>query len=190
MESKVISVRVDLEFLEQINATADRLYAKSYTGQPNRSQLILDALRLFCELADMGKFDNANMQLLTGDAIVNSVDKPVNSVDNNAELLEAMKRELLPEIEKMLIKHQEPKVFTEFTKSAKTVNSVDHSATMTLKEAHALAQSRGYKSGSSAFSNKFTKNSEDENYQSHGIARIDQGERKAGLYIDLENKQD
>jgi len=57
MESKVISVRVDLEFLEQINATADRLYAKSYTGQPNRSQLILDALRLFCELADMGKFE-------------------------------------------------------------------------------------------------------------------------------------
>ena len=190
MESKVISVRVDLEFLEQINAIADRLYTKSYTGQPNRSQLMLDALKLFCELADMGKFDNVNMQLLSGDAIVNSVDKPVDSVNSNAELLEAIKKELLPEIEKMLVKRQEPKVFTESTKSQETVYSVDKTATMTLKEAHALARSRGYKSGSSAFSNKFTKNSEDENYQSHGIARIDQGEKRAGLYIDLENKQD
>lgn len=54
METKVISIRVSKDFFNRVNVVADRLYPKSYTGQPNRTQLFMDALNLFCDLGEAG----------------------------------------------------------------------------------------------------------------------------------------
>ena len=101
--NKVISVRVDPTLEKRMNTVADRLYAKSYTGQPNRSQLLLDAIRIFCELAEMGKFDDVNMQSVSVDQIISPLEL---ESEDHSELLQAMKQELLPEIEQLIIKHQ------------------------------------------------------------------------------------
>lgn len=76
METKVISARVSKTFFDRLSAVADRLYPKSYTGQPNRTQLIIDALNLFCDLGESGSLDGVNLSQIDTAELVYLVNNP------------------------------------------------------------------------------------------------------------------
>ena len=95
METKVISVRVSKDFFDRVNAVADRLYPKSYTGQPNRTQLIIDALNLFCDLGESGSLDGINLSQIDTPDLVYLVNNPKeDALTQIKESLSRIEREL------------------------------------------------------------------------------------------------
>ena len=204
MDSKVISTRVSIELFDRVNEVADRLYPKSYNGLPNRTQLLMDALRLFCDLGEAGSLDGMNLSQIDTSDIVYSVNNPkedaivllrskLENIESKLDLL-TNKEEISKNVatKSHVLDSSISAVYSvneQYEETNSSENSVVYSVNkrdkkaLNLQEAYELAKSRGYSGTKKSFSNSFTKNKH-ESYQNFGISRTVIEAGKPGLYFD------
>lgn len=182
MKTRVISVRVSEEIFDRVNYNAGRFYPKSYTNQPNRAQFLLDALNLFCDLAEAGSLDKVNLSQINIKDIVHpttdSKEKVLEQIQQIQQSLQRIEQKL--EQKRSLSKTHS---YTEYTNEDEIVSSIHEYGTMNLNQAFELAKSRGFIGKKKTFSNNFSMHKEAD-YRFYNIGRVSQGKHKPALYFD------
>lgn len=191
METKVISARIKQDFFNRINTVADRLYPKSYTNQPNRTQLIIDALNLFCDLAETDFLDDINLSQTDIAQRVYSVNKTEKNAakDEEREILESL-AESVSRIEDKLNYHFVYSVNKALEQDNVTnsnivysVNEEDYDVKIfALKEAWLIAKDKGFESNKESFRKRFDRRSDDPDYILCGFKRIPDPKGRGYLY--------
>ena len=183
METKVISARISKNFFDRINTVADRLYPKSYTEQPNRTQLIIDALNLFCDLAETGFLDDKNLSQTDIAQLVYSVNETEKSTLEH--LLESVSR-IEDKLDSHFVYSVNKRIDSDKPQKNKLVYSVNKDdygvKIFTLKDAWLVAKDKGFNSNKESFRKRFDRRSEDPDFVLHDFKRIPNPEGRGYLY--------
>lgn len=197
MNTKVISVRVSEDFFNRVNKVADRLYPKSYTGQPNRTQLLMDALNLFCDLGEAGSFDEMNLSQIDTSQLIYSIN------NDRKDTLKQIQESVLRIEDKLntnyvnivnknlnnINNEKENNLNNSFVNSVKKrkalkrdKNSFDETTIFSLQEAWEIAKEKGFMSNKESFRKRFDRRSDNPNFILHDFKRIENPEGRGYLY--------
>lgn len=186
METKVISIRTNKDFFDRVNAVADRLYPKSYNNQPNRTQLIVDALNLFCDLAEAGSIDGINLSQIDTKEIVylanNSREDALSQIFSSLERIEN-------KLNDTPVNSAPPKSSNNIDKKKKSntntvfsVESDNETTIFSLQEAWQIASKNGFPSNKESFRKRFDRKADRPNFVLCGFKRISKPEGRGYLY--------
>lgn len=201
MDTKVISVRVSQDFFEKVGEVADRLYPKSYAGQPNRTQLVMDALKLFCDLGEAGSLDGINLSQIDTEHLVYSVNNSredilktiqeailrienkldsdfVNSVNKESEIEvihppKKSKNDIATHpINEKLEGCTDSEAVNSVNKTVNSVNEENKIDIFSLQDAWEIAKSKGFESNKESFRKRFGRRSDNPDFILMGFKRI------------------
>jgi hypothetical protein len=185
METKVISTKVDKDFFDRVNAVANRLYPKSYNNQPNCTQLIMDALNLFCALAEAGSLDGINLSQIDTEHLIylvnNSREDTLRQIFSSLERIE----DKLNDTTTNSIKKKQPNKNQKKKLKTNTVNSVNEDSETTifsLQEAWEIASKNGFPSNKESFRKRFDRKADHPNFVLCSFKRIPNPEGRGYFY--------
>lgn len=190
MSTKVISARLQIELYERIQEASKHLYERSLSNSSVETLFHIDALKLFCELAESGCLDDLNLNKINAGDIIYNFQNPKNKVlaEINASI-QNIKKQLIDDSNLKLHSKNKDKNQDILSLTYSVENTAEEAKTLemtkecfTLTEAWDFVRTEGYQFSKKSFKKQFLENEHIPDYTFRGLKRVKHPVNKGFTY--------